>query len=139
VVIALALLLFGTAVGMAFGLLMMLQSFSFAMGLRMVGRSRGVLRFAMRASGYTHGVLLVAMSVLYSVKLWSLFGDHIAWADVLVSATIVGAIALFCGRVYFWAARGLGVRSGPALLAATGPTVVSAAPAAYLLHLSLPV
>lgn len=113
------------------------ESASFALGLLMAGRSRGLWRFAIRASGYAQGLVPLLVLPPYALNLVYLFAPsgglslaiRYAWVAVLFAWPVAS------GRVWYEAGRGLGLRSGRAAIAAAGPTLLCTLPAAYLSHL----
>ena len=103
------------------------QSVSFGIGLLMVGRRRGVLRFGLRAASYAFvvswlGFFIGAGASMAQPALGA--ATHAVWIGVLV---LWPALA---GRVFVHAARGLGLGTGKSVLAALGPTIVCTIPAA---------
>lgn len=108
---------------------------SFAAGLASVGRSRGALRFGLRACGYAQAITLLAVLVPFCFALPAqLVGDsrllfqlgHASW----IASSLVWP--LLTGRVCFWAGRGLGLDTSRAMMAAIGPTFACAPLAAFV-------
>ncbi len=108
-----------------------LQSVSFAVGLRIAGRSRGLLRFAGRASGYAQGVVLALNAIMLGVNALALLEIvplEVSWGTQLAALALWPTLS---GRVWLAAARGLGLPYARSALAAIGPTLLCALPSAY--------
>lgn len=103
------------------------QSASFAAGLAAVGRRHGLWRFSMRAAGYATPIFWVGFFVAAGGTLGLGIGER-GWIVELV------VWALLTGRVFVYAGRGLGLPTRKALVAAIGPTLLCAVPAALLAY-----
>lgn len=113
--------------------LTMVQTASFSVGLRIAGRTRGLMRFGGRASGYAQGLLLLGLLAPLGLAMANAAtqGTLETARGVVWVATAVVWPAL-SARVWFAAAKGLGLTAGRAALAATWPTLVCVFPAAFV-------
>lgn len=111
----------------------LVQTASFAVGLRIAGRTRGLLRFAGRASGYAQGLVLLGLLGPLALALADTVEDG-AFETARSAAWLATAFVwpTLSGRVWFAAAKGLGLPSTRAALAASWPTVACTLPAAYM-------
>jgi len=105
----------------------LVQSASFAAGLAAVGRRHGLWRFSMRAAGYASPIFWAGFFAA-ALGTFALGAGERAWVVELV------VWALLTGRIYVHAGRGLGLPTRTALVAAVGPTVLCAVPAALLAY-----
>lgn len=111
---------------------------SFASGLISVGRRRGLGRYGFRAAGYAMGLWTIFVLVGGAVGLATTTIDALA-ADI-GNVTWIAVCVVWpplTGRVFFHAGRGLGLRSGRAIAAASGPTILCTLLAAYMTHVQL--
>lgn len=108
---------------------------SFAVGLASVGRTRGAMRFALRASGYAQAVTVLAVLLPFGFALTAqLVGDSRLLFQLAHGSWLVSSVAwpLLSGRVCFHAGRGVGLDSGRAALAAVGATLACLPVAAWV-------
>ncbi|MBX3271733.1 MAG: hypothetical protein KF729_15810 [Sandaracinaceae bacterium] len=103
------------------------QALTFGVGLLMVGRKHGVMRFGLRAAAYASALWWL---VFFAGVAASFAGDvpDLAWGALLA------LWAALNGRVFVHAARGLGLPTGSAVTAALGPTLLASVPVALLVH-----
>lgn len=107
--------------------LVVTQALTFGVGLMMVGRRHGVMRFGLRAASYASALGWVAFFAVVGVH------ELIAWLDAgWVVLLLVWVIPT--GRVFVSAARGLGLTTSKAVTAAVGPTLLCTAPVAMLAY-----
>ncbi len=112
-----------------------LLAVSFAVGLASVGRTRGVMRFALRACGYAQAITLLAVLLPFGFALSAqLVADSRLLFRLAHASWIVSSLAwpLLSGRVCFHAGRGVGLDSGRAALAALGATLACVPVAAWV-------
>lgn len=128
----------GALAASALAMAAMLLGLSFGIGLLTVGRRRGLGRFGFRAASYGTAVftaLFLAGCVVATATV-SIDGldpelSHLVWL------ALAAAWPPLTGRVFVYAARGLGLTTGRAMVAAAGPTILCTIPAAYLSYVQL--
>ncbi len=125
--IASALLGSGVVVALATGGLVLTQALTFGVGLMMVGRRHGVIRFGLRAASYASALWWIVFFV-GALATRALEMPDAGWAVLLA------AWAALTGRVFLYAARGLGLTTGSAVSAALGPTLLCTTPIALLAY-----
>ena len=103
------------------------QAVCFAAGLLMVGRRHGVLRFGLRAACYASVIWWIGFFAGAGISL-TLDMSELGWMLILA------VWALLTGRVFFHAARGLGLATQPSIIASLGPTMACTLPIALLAY-----
>lgn len=114
-------------VALATAALVTTQAITFGVGLMMVGRRHGVMRFGLRAATYASALWWLVFFVGAAATL-SLEMPDLGWMVLLASW------AGLTGRVFVHAARGLGLPTRSAVSASLGPTLLCTAPVALLAY-----
>lgn len=135
IVLGVASALVGVGAGVLVLVMTLGMGWSFAIGLSGVGRPRGALRFGIRAAGYAAGVVALSLGAIVATAPLSLVVDPSLFDWVRWFWVAMGLVwPALTGRVFFHAARGLGLPSARAATAALGPTVLCTLPAAWWSH-----
>ncbi|MCA9609154.1 MAG: hypothetical protein KC619_26315 [Myxococcales bacterium] len=124
--VASALLGSVVVVALATSALVVTQAITFGVGLMMVGRRHGVMRFGLRAASYASALWWLVFFVGAALAKVALAMPDVGWMGLL------GLWALLTGRIFVHAGRGLGLATRRAVTAALGPTLLCTVPVALL-------